>query len=59
MAGNQTILVAARYVSADRKPASSGSCKKDVSAERTTEQYWGLPDMFLLTGNQPVVGAAR
>jgi hypothetical protein len=73
MAGSQTILVAAR----------------DVSADRTAGQYWGLPEMSLLrglrnstggcqrclltgpldntggcqrclpTGNQPVLGAAE
>jgi hypothetical protein len=44
MAGNQTVLVAARDVSAGRKPASTGGCNRDVSADRTSRQYWGLPE---------------
>jgi hypothetical protein len=39
MAGNQTVLVAVRDVSADRKPVSTGGCNKDVSADKTADQY--------------------
>jgi hypothetical protein len=39
MAGNQTVLVAVRDVSADKIPVSTGGCHGDVSADRTADQY--------------------
>jgi hypothetical protein len=54
----QTVLVGARDVSADRKPASTGGCQKCLYWQETS-QYGGLPEISLLTGNQSVLGNAR
>jgi hypothetical protein len=44
MAEDQRVLVAARDVSARRKPVSTGGYNRDVSADRTAEQYLRLPE---------------
>jgi hypothetical protein len=44
MARNRTVLVAARDVSAGRKPVSTGGCNRDVSVDRTAGQHLGLPE---------------
>jgi hypothetical protein len=49
MAGNQTVLVAARGVSADRKPAGTGGCQSAV-----VDKLGVSPSQsYLFTGPQP------
>jgi hypothetical protein len=69
----RTVLVAARDVSADRKPVSTGGCQMSLLTGppdstggcqrclcwQETSQYWGLPDMSLLTGPPDSTGGCQ